>query len=239
MNEFLSLWLKDAASVCANEDWSSRSDEECCILLGQTLLNVPEGSLTDVAQAVSETFDINISSDNLSLIVEYLLVFAVTESGDSRFVEAIMAFEVEAQVLLKRIIEDKLSSTEYEQEDDDGEHEDVEFMVEDVPLNQPMKIQVATAQDISVMDEIECRSCLERTTKVKALQQDLKQITKKFQEEILKLKEENSVVMNKNVDMEMQIMEKENALFEKEQSLRDFEIQKEKIEAMMLSLIHI
>ena len=51
MNEFLSLWLKDAASVCANEDWSSRSDEECCILLGQTLLNVPEGSLTDVAQA--------------------------------------------------------------------------------------------------------------------------------------------------------------------------------------------
>lgn len=234
MNEFLSLWLKDAASVCANENWSSRSDEECCILLGQTLLNVPEGSLTDVAQAVSETFDINISSDNLSLIVEYLLVFAVTESGDSRFVEAIMAFEVEAQVLLKRIIEDKLSSTEYEQEDDDGEHEDVEFMVEDVPLNQPMKIQVATAQDISVMDEIECRSCLERTTKVKALQQDLKQITKKFQEEILKLKEENSAVMNKNVDMEMQIMEKENALFEKEQSLRDFEIQKEKIEAIIL-----
>jgi hypothetical protein len=237
LNVYLSEWLKDAARACSGCDIVDET--ECCVTIGRMTLNLPtDCDFQDVCQALSTAYGVEITSDSHLNVAEYILLYAVTESGDSTFVETIMGYDVEAQVHLKGIIENMMSAGGDDDPLCDAGESPVEFIVEDVttmpsrvPDNPVVHVQKVTLER-SVQEE--CMLCADKNSQLRRLQLELNQVTAQFQADIVKLKEENSVVLNKNVDMEIQIMEKESALFEKEQALREFEVQKEKLESATL-----
>ena len=254
----LKEWLVNAAAICGDDDIDHESGvENVARIVGSYILNLgEEASLGDVKRELSHIYEEDSVYNNNTTLIELILVHAVSEGSDQRgeFVEGIMNMGTETQMYLMQVIQDHHSGEEEgdEEEAEDEVEEENELSEENAamnmlgayPANDMVPMAVVATESVPTpihappewsmhadgLNSSTCVTCAEKDAHIKKLQQDAKQSIAKNSEEIFRLKEEVGVLNNKLVDMEVLMMQKDSAIFENNQALKDLAEQKERNE---------
>lgn len=234
LNDFLSQWLRNAAQICLDEveGEEEKSEEETILVVGRSILSLhSQATIDDIHNEISVVYNVDGDLQEASIILEYLLVHAVSENCGKRadFVQDIMNMEPEAQMYLMQIIQDKLSAGDSNEADDVGDEESVvEFTVEDVHV--PVVVHQREHHIDTCREAAGCSVCPDKDNHIKRLQHEIEQVVAKFREETCKLRDESGTASNKIVDLEYAVMEKDGIIFERDQELKEYHAQKEKFE---------
>jgi hypothetical protein len=241
LNPNLSLWLKNALEISSFDGCGLDSDEDICLEVGKYILGLPSvATMEDVYNEVSIIFNCEVVE--FSLVVEYMLVHAVSEQCQNRsdFVTGIMSLEPEAQMFLMQVIQDNInaSASRREEVQNEGDEEKLNESSDDVqlPVNEvdsPVRHSVEKAEDGEQKYANECYVCAEKNMQLKKLQQDIAIQSGRQRDEILKLKDEINAVNNKVVDLELAVLEKDDAIFQRDKTLEEQMVHKEKLDLMV------
>lgn len=253
VSDHLQKWLLSAVDICGSDTNDESSVDAKALAVGQSVLGLDENaSLDDIRRELSDIYQEHAVFDDATVMVELLLVHAVSEHSEKRgeFVEAIMNLDTEAQMYLMQVIQDHHFVEEEDMDDEgegDAEEEAAEEVVDDEEQLVTSMVEIAdvpgaaaTPAHVSHHGEWTmhsdghnssiCVTCAEKDAHIKKMQQDAKQTIAKDGEEIFKLKEEVGALNNKLVDMEVLLMQKDSAIFENSQALKELCEQKERNE---------
>ena len=211
MNESLRKWL----GVATEEYGSFESDEERVQTLSSKMFELPaNSSLDDICTEISSFLGLIITANtDLSIIIEALIVFAVSDQSPNRgeVVKQILNLSESAQADLMIVIKDKLERHAIEKldDDDDNDYDAYEASstenLDSVDLTTKISAQATQSRGI-------CLSCVENEKMIDKHIADIEALKQEFSLSDSKLRSDLTMERNKLFNLDIKLVDVEDQL---------------------------
>ena len=227
MQEFdrniLEIWVRNVLEDLCEIDVDQKSIEECLILAARFIFS--EDSLMNISDVVTlagERLDFKSASDDANSLIYALikvcLISAVSSEclNQSLFVHNILAMDSEHQSYLMEVIQNAQTVQSESQIVDISEEESsIKESIEEVVEQSPMiRFDAESALTNSNKDDSMCHNCIYLTDISNSLRREYEIIIQREKQIEVKCKAEIAEYMNKLVDAEVHVLQKDQKIRE-------------------------